>query len=73
MEKEIITVELGEQDHIQLNSLLKLLTLVSSGGEAKMMIKNGEVSVNGEVEYRLRNKLRQGAVVHFLDKEIQVI
>lgn len=73
MAEEIIKFELNGQEHIQLNSLLKFLGLVNSGGEAKMMIKNGEVIVDGEVEYRLRNKLRDGAVVSFQEKEIRIV
>ena len=50
-------------DHIRLDQLLKLADLVSGGGEAKVRIQSGEVSVNGEVETRRGRKLRAGDVV----------
>lgn len=52
-------------DHIQLDHLLKILGLVSSGGEAHQVIEEGLVSVNDEVELRKRKKLRSGDAVVF--------
>jgi len=45
---------------IKLDSYLKLINEVSSGGEAKMLIGSGEVLVNGEVEQRRGRKLTAG-------------
>jgi len=42
---------------ITLGSFLKLANAVGSGGEAKIRIREGEVMVNGEVEYRRGRKL----------------
>lgn len=53
------------QDYIELIKLLKIMSIVSSGGEAKMVVDEGMVTVNGEVEYRKRAKLRTGDTVHF--------
>ena len=47
-------------DFISLCDLLKLLDLVQSGGQAKFVISNGEVLVDGEVETRKRKKIRAG-------------
>ena len=47
-------------EFIKLDSLLKAANVVSSGGEAKMLILNGEVLVNGEVETRRGKKIRSG-------------
>jgi ribosome-associated protein len=47
-------------DHITLDALLKAAGLAASGGEAKMLIQRGEVSVNGEVDVRRGRKLRAG-------------
>ena len=47
-------------EFIKLDSLLKAANIVSSGGEAKMLILNGEILVNGEVETRRGKKIRQG-------------
>jgi ribosome-associated protein len=46
--------------YIKLDSLLKAENAVSSGGEAKAMIAEGYISVNGEVEYRRGRKLYPG-------------
>ncbi len=45
---------------IKLDSFLKAVDAVSSGGEAKMLIAEGEVAVNGEVELRRGRKLYPG-------------
>jgi len=49
-----------EGEFIKLDSLLKAANVVSSGGEAKMLILDGEVLVNGEIETRRGKKIRQG-------------
>ena len=49
-----------EGEFIKLDSLLKAANVVSSGGEAKMLILDGEVLVNGEGEERRGRKIRQG-------------
>jgi len=48
---------------IRLDQVLKLLGVVTSGGQAKVLIQSGEVSVDGAVETRRGRKLRRGAVV----------
>ena len=47
-------------EFIQLNQLLKLESVVSTGGEAKALIESGKVLVNGEKADAVRKKLRQG-------------
>jgi ribosome-associated protein len=66
-EPKAVTFSLEGQEYIELNHLLKVLTLVNSGGEANMFISNGEVVVNDVVELRKRNKIRAGFVVRFKD------
>jgi len=46
--------------YIKLDSFLKAVNAVSSGGEAKILITGGEVLVNGEVELRRGRKLYPG-------------
>ena len=46
-----------------LDQFLKLTGVAGTGGQAKMMIQGGEISVNGEVETRRRRKLTAGDVV----------
>jgi ribosome-associated protein len=50
-------------DTIRLGQFLKLANLVESGGEAKPLIADGAVTVNGEVETRRGRQLAVGDVV----------
>lgn len=61
-----------DDEFIELNKLLKLESLVQSGGHAKVVINDGQVKVNGEVELRKRKKLRPGDIVVFEDNEITI-
>ena len=54
-----------ETEYIKLDSFLKAANLVSSGGEAKMLIADGMVRVNGECETRRGRKLYPGDKVEF--------
>tara|TARA_R110002096_G_scaffold411579_1_gene611731 strand:- start:419 stop:628 length:210 start_codon:yes stop_codon:yes gene_type:complete len=64
--------ELKGKEFIQLNQLLKNLSLVGSGGEAKIRISVGEASVNGEEELQIRKKVRAGDTVEFDGQKISV-
>ena len=57
---------------IRLEQFLKLVNLVSSGGEAKLRIQSGDVLVNGEVETRRKKQLKAGDVVILDDLEVTV-
>ncbi len=48
---------------IQLDQFLKHHNLVGSGGEAKVVIQGGYITVNGKVETRRKRKLVEGDVV----------
>jgi len=54
---------------IRLDQFLKLSSLVGTGGEAKMLITDGLVWVNGEVETRRGRKLYKGDTVQLGDSE----
>ena len=58
--------------HIKLDSFLKAINAVSSGGEAKVLIIAGEVRVNGEIELRRGRKLYPGDSVMYGSKVYQV-
>ena len=60
------------REFITLDSLLKLLTIAPSGGIAKMMVAEGLVEVNGEVETRKTRKLRAGDLVCVEGHEIRI-
>jgi ribosome-associated protein len=59
-------------EYVELNSLLKLTGLCSSGGIAKMMIAEGNVLVDGQVELRKRCKIRSGQQVEFDGQQISI-
>ncbi|HNW99446.1 MAG TPA: RNA-binding S4 domain-containing protein [Bacteroidales bacterium] len=61
----MIEFELGEHEFIPLNTLLKLLNFVRSGGEANQVIDEGFVKVNDVIEKQKRKKLRAGDKVKF--------
>ena len=63
----------ANQDHIKLDSFLKWMGLVGTGGEAKTLIQNGQVAVNGEIETRRGRKLHEGDVVRLGEKDHPVI
>ena len=54
-----------------LGQALKAASLVGSGGEAKVLIQAGEVTVNGEVETRRGRKLESGDVVEIGDERLE--
>ena len=60
-------------DFIKLGQLLKLANMVSSGVEAKIVIQNGEVKVNGEVDTRRGIKIYPNDVVEYKGQQITVI
>lgn len=59
-------------EFIKLQDLLKLANLVSTGGEAKIVIQEGEVSVNGEVCTMRGKKIRPGDTVSYDGEELTV-
>lgn len=60
------------EDHIKLGQALKATGLVDSGVMAKLVIKEGQVRVNGEVEYQRGKKLYDGDVVSFENETIKI-
>lgn len=66
-----LTFQLRDE-YITLQSLLKAENLVASGGEAKYLIADGLVTVNGSAETRRGKKLRAGDVVEFDGNQITV-
>jgi ribosome-associated protein len=61
-----------DTEFIKLDSFLKAVNAVTSGGEAKIIISEGMVSVNGEVELRRGRKLRPGDQVELEGKSFKV-
>ena len=68
-EQQVISIT---TEYIKLEALLKLANLVGSGGEAKVLIQEGQVSVNGDVCTMRGKKLRPGDRVTFRGRELLV-
>ena len=60
-------------EFIELDNLLKTLDFVASGAQAKQYILAGSVKVNGQIEIRVRRKLRAGDFVEFAEQQIQIV
>ena len=61
-----------ETEFIKLDSLLKFAALVGTGGEAKYVISEGLVEVNGETCTQRGKKIRPGDKVKFERYELEV-
>ena len=57
---------------VALYKILKFEGLVATGGEAKLVIGDGQVSVNGEIETRKRKKIVDGDTIVFGNETLQV-
>ena len=67
MEKVII-----RDDFIKLGQAMKLAGMVGSGVDAKMLIQDGQVEVNGKVDYQRAKKLPAGDVITFNGESVQI-
>lgn len=67
----MVTINLRE-DYIKLGQALKAAGLVDSGVEAKIVILDGLVKVNGNVETQRGKKLVDGDIVSFDGEEIEI-
>ena len=69
----MIEIQIRETDEfIKLGQALKKAGLVESGVDAKFVIQDGLVKVNGEVDTRRGKKLYNGDVVEFDGEEIKI-
>ena len=57
---------------IELYKLLKIANIVGGGGEAKIMISEGNILVNNEVVVQKRKKIRHGDVIEYNGKTIEI-
>ena len=60
-------------EYIKLGQALKAANLVESGVDAKFVIQDGLVKVNGEVEIQRGKKLYDGDLVDFQGEEIKIV
>lgn len=68
----MIEFELDGREFIELNNLLKVTGLCESGGIAKLLIADGLVRVDGEIETRKRCKIRPGQVIDYDGQQVAV-
>ena len=61
-----------DTDYIELQQLLKKENIVGSGGEAKIMIKEGMIKVNGKIETRRGRKLYPNDIVEVGKRKIVI-
>lgn len=61
------------EEYIKLGQALKAANLVDSGVMAKLVIQDGQVTVNGEVEYQRGKKLVDGDIVSFDGETIKIV
>ena len=59
-------------EYIELIKLLKVLQIAESGAMAKIMVENGEVLRNGEIETRKRAKIRKGETLEVAGETIVI-
>ncbi len=60
------------REPVELYKILKFEGLVTTGGEAKLRIGDGQVCVNGEVETRRRKKMVDGDEIEFQGETFQL-
>ena len=60
-------------DMIRLGQFLKLADLIDTGGEGKVLIASGDVTVNGEVDTRRGRQLHPGDVVEVFGRKARVM
>ncbi|GGC54580.1 RNA-binding S4 domain-containing protein [Hoyosella rhizosphaerae] len=60
-------------ESIRLGQFLKLANLIDSGADAKANISDGEVEVNGEIDFRRGRQLRHGDLVRIGDETVRVV
>ena len=72
MQKDTFTLR-PDDEFIELIKLLKIKDIAQTGGHAKIIIENGEVTVNDEQEFRKRKKLRPGDVVEVEGFSIEIL
>ena len=62
-----------ETEFIKLEQIMKFASMVHTGGEAKMLINQGLVLVNGEICTQRGKKIRSGDVIEFDGETYKVI
>jgi ribosome-associated protein len=67
----MIDIEINKEP-VELYKILKFESMVSSGGEAKTVIADGRVLVNGTIETRKRKKIISGDTIEFANNKFRI-
>lgn len=59
-------------EYIKLGQAIKAANLVGSGVEAKLVIQDGYVKVNGQVELQRGKKLYDGDIIEFENEQVKI-
>ncbi len=62
-----------KKEPVELYKILKFEGMVSSGGEAKSVIGDGQVLVNGLIETRKRKKILSGDTVEYMGEKYRIL
>lgn len=65
------SIEISKEP-VELHKILKFEGLVPSGGEAKLVISNGMVLLNGKVETQKRKKIISGDIIEFANEKFRI-
>ncbi|MCK5168784.1 MAG: RNA-binding S4 domain-containing protein [Bacteroidales bacterium] len=68
----MIKFRLEDSEYIELIKLLKVTNICGSGGEAKHLVDEGEVKLNGVIESRKRAKIRIGDKIEVFNEIIEI-
>ena len=58
--------------YVELNAFLRINGIAGTGGKVKLIIREGSIKVNGEIETRNKRKLHKGDLVEYLGKKYLV-
>ncbi|KGG80072.1 RNA-binding S4 domain-containing protein [Caloranaerobacter azorensis] len=60
-------------EYIKLDQLLKYANIAETGGHAKILIKNGQVKLNGEIVLQRGKKIKKGDIIELSDGESYIV
>ena len=63
----------NDEEFIRLGQAVKKAGITGRGSDAKLLIQNGEISVNGEIEQRRGRKLYPGDIMSFEGKTFSIV
>ncbi len=62
-----------KNEYIKLDQFLKFKGIVGTGGEAKILISEGKIKVNGEIEYSRGRKLKPLDIINYKNSKFKIV